>query len=107
VKCISQNETSFGLRSFLIMCRMILFCNILLSLSFDNRDFVFHCNYILVLSSWASADFMKFPVAKKPKYVGQYRVTDSDSLEAAMEAAGRIRLTRGKAFSWSSNVESP
>jgi amino-acid N-acetyltransferase len=36
---------------------------------------------------------MKFTVGRSPKYVDQYRVTDSDSLEAAMEAAGRIRLT--------------
>ena len=30
---------------------------------------------------------------KKAKFVGRYRITDSDSLDAAMEAAGRIRLT--------------
>lgn len=29
----------------------------------------------------------------KGKHIGRYRITDSDSLEAAMEAGGRIRLT--------------
>ncbi|CAH9142451.1 unnamed protein product [Cuscuta epithymum] len=28
----------------------------------------------------------------EPKYVGRYRITDTDSLEAAMDAAGRIRI---------------
>lgn len=28
----------------------------------------------------------------EPKYVGSFRVTDSDSLSAALDAAGRIRI---------------
>lgn len=28
----------------------------------------------------------------EPKYVGRYRITDPNSLEAAMDAAGRIRI---------------
>lgn len=31
-------------------------------------------------------------VGSEPRYVGRYRVTDSDSLKAAMDAAGRIRI---------------
>jgi len=31
-------------------------------------------------------------VGCQPKYVGRYRITDEESLEAAMEAAGGIRL---------------
>lgn len=36
---------------------------------------------------------LKFVVGKKAKYVGQYRITDKESRDAAMDAAGRIRLT--------------
>ncbi|MQM09674.1 hypothetical protein Taro_042551 [Colocasia esculenta] len=36
---------------------------------------------------------IKIAAGSKPKYAGRYRITDPDSLEAAMEAAGTIRLT--------------
>lgn len=48
---------------------------------------------MIVPGTWVQIDNILKQRGSEGKYVGPYRITDSESLEAAVVAAGRVRLT--------------
>lgn len=47
---------------------------------------------MIVPGTWVQIDKILKQRGSEGKYVGPYRITDSESLEAAIVAAGRVRL---------------
>jgi hypothetical protein len=48
--------------------------------------------FVIVPGTWVQIDNILKQKGNEGKYVGPYRITDGESLEAAIVAAGRVRL---------------